>query len=68
MTQIIDAYLGLNALRQAGYKSTATAIAELVDNSIEAEATEISIMAISNAELVGKRTTNQVKTMFLTMD
>jgi len=63
MTQIIDAYLGLNALRQAGYKSTATAIAELVDNSIEAEATEISIMAISNAELVGKRTTNQVKTI-----
>lgn len=63
MTQIIDAYLGLNALRQAGYKSTATAIAELVDNSIEAEATEISIMAISKAELVGKRTTSQVKTI-----
>ena len=44
MTQIIDAYLGLMALRQAGYRSTATAIAELVDNSIEAEANDIDII------------------------
>ena len=61
MTHIIDAYLGLTALRQAGYRSTATAVAELVDNSIEAEATQIDIIAISKEILVTTRTSNQVQ-------
>lgn len=61
MTHIIDAYLGLIALRQAGYRSTATAVAELVDNSLEAEATKIDIIAISKKVLVGIRTTEQVQ-------
>ncbi len=61
MTQIIDAYLGLTALRQAGYRSTATAVAELVDNAIEAEAEKIDIIAISKKVLISKRTSNQVQ-------
>lgn len=61
MTQIIDAYLGLTALRQAGYRSTATAVAELVDNSIEAEADTIDIIAMSKKVLMSKRTSNQVQ-------
>jgi len=61
VTHIIDAYLGLTALRQAGYRSTATAVAELVDNSIEAEATQIDIIAISKEILVTTRTSNQVQ-------
>ena len=61
MTQIIDAYLGLTALRQAGYRSTATAVAELVDNSIEAEANNIDIIAISKEVLINTRTSNQVQ-------
>ena len=60
MPQIIDAYLGLAALRQAGYKSTATAVAELVDNSLEAKATDIDIIAISNPVVVTNRTSNQI--------
>ena len=63
MTQIIDAYLGLNALRQAGYKSTATAVAELVDNSIEADADNINIIAVSRKEVSGSRETSQVKSI-----
>lgn len=61
MTAIIHAYLGLTALRQAGYRSTATAVAELVDNSIEAQAKNIDIIAISRATLISKRTSNQVE-------
>lgn len=61
MTHIIDAYLGLVALRQAGYRSTATAVAELVDNSLEAEADQIDIIAISKKILVSTRTSNQVQ-------
>ena len=61
MAQIIDAYLGLTALRQAGYRSTATAVAELVDNSIEAEASNIDIIAISKEVLINTRTSNQVQ-------
>ena len=60
MPQIIDAYLGLAALRQAGYKSTATAVAELVDNSLEAKATNIDIIAISNPVVVTNRTSKQI--------
>ncbi len=61
MPQIIDAYLGLTALRQAGYRSTATAVAELVDNSIEANANNIDIIALSDDIVVSTRTSNQVQ-------
>ncbi len=61
MVKIIDAYLGLTALRQAGYRTTATAIAELVDNSIEAGASNIDIVAISKRVVVNKKISNQVE-------
>ena len=61
MAEIISAYLGLNALREAGYRSTATAVAELVDNSIEAGAKNIEIIALSRDVFVGQKTTNQVQ-------
>lgn len=60
MPHIIDAYLGLNALRQAGYRSTATAVAELVDNSIEANASNIDIITLSEDVFVSSRTSSQV--------
>ena len=60
MPHIIDAYLGLNALRQAGYRSTATAVAELVDNSIEANADKIDIIALSDDVFLSQRTSSQV--------
>lgn len=63
MPHIIDAYLGLNALRQAGYRSTATAVAELVDNSIEAGADKIDIIALSEDVFLSNRTSSQVTTI-----
>lgn len=45
--RIVNTSLALNALREVGYRSTATAIAELVDNSIEAEADDILVITHS---------------------
>lgn len=68
MTQIINAYLGLTALRQAGYRSTATAVAELVDNSIEASAKNIHILIESHDEIVNKKKSNQIKKIMVLDD
>ena len=59
--QIIDAYLGLMALREAGYRSTATAVAELVDNSLEAKATHIDILTYSKKKMVARQKSNRVE-------
>ena len=59
--QIVNSYLALNALRQVGYRSTATAIAELVDNSIEAKANDISIITFSKKEIGPQRATYRVQ-------
>ena len=40
---LVETRLFIRAIRDAGYKGTASAIAELVDNSIEADSTEIAI-------------------------
>lgn len=59
--QIVDAYLALTALRQVGYRNTATAVAELVDNSIEANAKKITIVTLSAREPVSQRTVYRVQ-------
>ena len=45
--RIVSTALALKALREVGYRNTATAIAELVDNSLEAEADDILIITQS---------------------
>src|SRR5262245_11795032 len=42
-THLVDTRQFIRAIRDAGYKGTAFAIAELVDNSIEAASTKIEI-------------------------
>lgn len=59
--QIVDAYLALTALRQVGYRNTATAVAELVDNSIEAKAKKITIVTLSGRETLTQRTVYRVQ-------
>ena len=60
MPKIIDAYLGLMALKQAGYRTTATAVGELIDNSIEANASVIDIIAINKKVKNNGRASNNV--------
>ena len=53
---IINTEMTVEAMRDSGYKSTTHALAELIDNSIEAGATEVEILGVSQ----WKRQTNRV--------
>ena len=66
--QIVDAYLALTALRQVGYRNTATAVAELVDNSIEAKAKKITIVTLSGRETLTQRTVYRVQKIGVLVD
>ena len=48
---IISASFALQSLRNSGYKSTALAVAELVDNSIDAGATDVDVINLSEEEI-----------------
>ena len=60
MTEIIAPSLALEALRAAGYRNTASAVAELVDNSIEAKAKSIDIVTVSQDIMVDVRQSSQI--------
>ena len=53
--EIIPPQLAITAMRDSGYKNTAYAIAELIDNSIQAGAAVVEILCIERRELVYKR-------------
>lgn len=58
---IFPAKTGLISFRDAGYKDTSMAIAELIDNSIQANAKHIRVLAFEENDHSGVRTTRQVK-------
>lgn len=47
---IIDSEMTVKAMRDSGYKSTTHALAELIDNSIESNATAIEVFGISHRD------------------
>ena len=47
---IVDTRMTVEAMRDSGYKSTTHALAELIDNSIESEATTIEIFGVSRQD------------------
>lgn len=51
----IPADLAIQAMRDSGYKNTAYALAELVDNSVQAEADNCEIICLEEWRLVGER-------------
>lgn len=53
--KIIPAHLAVTAMRASGYKSTAYALAELIDNSIQAKATEVEVICVEERTMVQKR-------------
>ena len=58
---IFNTAMAVRSMRDSGYKSTAHALAELIDNSIEAGATTIELFGVSRRELVSKRETSRLK-------
>ena len=53
--EFVPASLAIKAMRDSGYKNAAYAIAELVDNAIQANATVIEILCEESEELVNQR-------------
>jgi len=58
---IFPAKTGLISFRDAGYKDTSMAIAELIDNSIQADATHIRVLAFEETDYSGVRNSRQIK-------
>ncbi|ATX81730.1 Histidine kinase-, DNA gyrase B-, and HSP90-like ATPase [Mariprofundus ferrinatatus] len=57
---LIPAKTAIQTFRDAGYKNTASAVAELIDNSIEAKAKDIQIITFEEAVFQGARTTYRI--------
>ena len=53
--EIIPLRLAITAMRDSGYKNTAYALAELIDNSAQARAAMIEVLCLERRELVRER-------------
>ena len=53
--QIIPSRLAITAMRDSGYKNTAYALAELIDNAQQAGASRIEVLCFEKEELVSQR-------------
>jgi hypothetical protein len=58
--QIVPAHLAVKAMRDNGYKNAAYAVAELIDNSIQAKATKVSLICMEKVEFVNQRNRSQI--------
>jgi hypothetical protein len=57
---IVPAHLAVQAMRDNGYKNAAYAIAELMDNAIQAGATKVELLCGEKKELVAKRASSRI--------
>lgn len=58
---IVPAHLAVKAMRDNGYKNAAYALAELMDNSIQAGARRVELLCVQSTEFVGQRSRQRVK-------
>ncbi|MFI8879510.1 ATP-binding protein [Streptomyces sp. NPDC055243] len=61
--RIVTPSLTVKAMRDSGYKNTSYALAELIDNSIDAKATLVEVFACENPIQVSSRTSHRVETI-----
>ena len=52
---IIPPELAVKAMRDSGYRNTAYALAELIDNSIQADASEVELICVEKYEQVNSQ-------------
>lgn len=60
MADIVPTHLAVQAMRDNGYKNAAYAIAELMDNSIQAEATKVELLCGEKEVFVAQRTMRRI--------
>lgn len=58
--QVIPAKLAITAMRDSGYKNTAYALAELIDNAQQAHATAIEVLCLEKREKVNERDRSRI--------
>jgi hypothetical protein len=58
--QIIPASLAIKAMRDSGYRDSAHALAELIDNSIQAGAKNVEVICLDKSDTVNQRVRNRV--------
>ena len=54
-SEIIPPELAVRAMRDSGYRNTAYALAELIDNSVQAKAGSVDVICLQKHELVNQR-------------
>lgn len=64
--EILPARLAVHAMRKSGYRDTAHALAELIDNSIQAglecnDCTNVEVISIDTTEFIQQRNIQQIK-------
>ena len=59
--QIIPPELAIRAMRDSGYKNTAFALAELIDNAVQANADHVDVICIEESVLVNTRRRRRIK-------
>ena len=63
MSDYVPASLAIEAMRDNGYRNTAYAVAELIDNSIQAEATQIEILCSEKEDFVLARSVRRISSI-----
>ena len=58
---IVPPELAIKAMRDSGYRNTAYALAELIDNSAQANASSVELICIERPVQVNKRTRNRIE-------
>ncbi len=53
--EIIPPRLAVRAMRDSGYRNTAYALAELIDNSVQAQAHDVDIVCVETQQLISQR-------------
>ena len=61
--EIIPPELAVKAMRDSGYKNTAYALAELIDNSVQANATSVEVICIEAYGQVNERSRRRIQTI-----
>ena len=59
--EIIPPELAVKAMRDSGYKNTAYALAELIDNSVQANASNVEVICIEEYRQVNERSSRRIR-------
>lgn len=59
--EIIPAELAVRAMRDSGYRNTDYALAELIDNSVQAKATQVDVVCVEVMKQVSQRKSRRIE-------